>query len=571
MAGKREDPVGEPADKIRVIIDSVKDHAIFMLDCEGRVMTWNAGAREIKGFEAAEVLGTHFSRFYTEDDRARDKPAKLLAEARRHGRIEDEGWRIRKDGSRFWANVIISAIRDETSAHLGFTKVTRDMTERKRHEDEFATRARQQGAIAELSIYAMQTRDLQDVLRKAVQVVSETLGTELSAIFELQPGDDTLVLRAGVGCEEGLVHHATVPAGSGSLAEGALLSRQVVVVEDLRSSAPSFLSDHGVGSGMTGVIHSPADARPYGVFGTYTVGRRSFSKDAVYFLQVVANVVATAIMRDRKELELWNLQKEAHEERLRSARAQEAVHERDIFLSVAAHELRTPLAALQLKLQGVGQLLSKEPAESRRASKVAARIEDARRQTERLSDLVERLLDVSRVASGSIDLQPADVDLGEIVRAVVAELQNHARRVHTLLSVDVSGDARGRWDKHRIEQVLTNLTENALKYGDGKPIEVSVEGHGSDVRVTVTDHGIGISDSDVRRIFGLFERAAPVRHYGGLGLGLYITKQIVEAHGGRIRVSSEVGKGSQFVVELPKRCDALEIAARAEPELRRLA
>jgi PAS domain S-box-containing protein len=231
------------------------------------------------------------------------------------------------------------------------------------------------------------------------------------------------------------------------------------------------------------------------------------------------------------------------------ARAERAVRVRDEFLSVASHELRTPLSALMLQLGGLEHMIADGGADDRIAKKTAA----ALRHTHRLAKLVESLLDVSRLAAGRLTLTVEDCDLGELVQEVTERLGDEARRAGCPLIVRAQPGLHGACDRLRVEQVLTNLLGNALKYGAGHPIEIDV---GEDLArdaatVTVRDHGIGIAPDDLPRIFDRFERAAPARHYGGLGLGLYIAREIVQAHGGWIRADSVPGDGATFTVGLP--------------------
>ncbi|MFN7135517.1 MAG: sensor histidine kinase, partial [Myxococcales bacterium] len=229
--------------------------------------------------------------------------------------------------------------------------------------------------------------------------------------------------------------------------------------------------------------------------------------------------------------------------------AREAVHARDEFLSIASHELRTPLTALQLHLQG---LLRKLAAAEDAPPWVEGKLRTAQRQTERLSGLVDSLLDVARISTGRMKLQPEAFHLVEAVNEVQSRFAEQLARAGCELKVQVEGDAAGHWDRLRIEQVITNLLSNAVKYAPGKPIEVTVGGSGDWVTVTVTDHGMGIPSDAVPRIFDRFERAVSSRSYGGLGLGLYISRQIVEAHGGSIDVRTGEGEGTTFVVRLPR-------------------
>ncbi|HEY3352460.1 MAG TPA: ATP-binding protein [Polyangia bacterium] len=233
----------------------------------------------------------------------------------------------------------------------------------------------------------------------------------------------------------------------------------------------------------------------------------------------------------------------------RQRQAEEAIRLRDEFIVVAAHELKTPLTSLKLAVQ----LLARARAAETIGTETGARIvQSSARQTKRLERLVGNLLDVTSLTSGRFELAPREVDLGAVTRDVCDDFREDLARAGCELTVRADRPAAGRWDPLRVEQVVTNLLSNALKYGAGHPIEVTVDADSARASLSVRDHGIGIPPEDRARIFDRFERAVSVRHYGGLGLGLYISHQIVAAHGGEITVDSEAGHGATFTVVLPR-------------------
>ncbi|MDI1451516.1 ATP-binding sensor histidine kinase [Polyangium sp. 6x1] len=234
--------------------------------------------------------------------------------------------------------------------------------------------------------------------------------------------------------------------------------------------------------------------------------------------------------------------------RLYSA-TQEAVQTRDEFLAVASHELRTPMTSLGLSLQSLLRAIPSERPPDRRA--IEDLVRRACRQNDRMNRLIDELLDVSRFDAGHVALETTEVELGTLVREVVAQLELDLTR--SRCPVRIHGDAAvvGVWDRSRLEQVVTNLLANAIKFGAGKPITIATRKEAGSARLEITDQGIGIAPDQQARIFERFGRAVSVRHYGGLGLGLYICRRIVEAHGGSIRVESGEGTGSTFVLELP--------------------
>ncbi len=355
----------EAAEQFRLLVDSVRDYAIFKLDCEGLIISWNAGAERIKGYRADEIIGQHFSILHTPEAIAAGEPERHLAVARREGRFQQEGWRVRKDGSRFWASVVITALFDADGRLLGFAKVARDMTEARRHEQAL----------------------------------------------------------------------------------------------------------------------------------------------------------------------------------------EQAIRARDEFLQVASHELKTPLTTLLIQLDTLKRTIESAGALT---DSLSDSMDLATRQSVRLSRLIDSLLDVTRISGGRLVLEPVPFDFAEMLREMIDRLQVEARRLPAKLTLDAPASVPGTWDRLRVEQLVSNLLSNALKYGLGNPVTVELRDLGDRIQLSVTDGGIGIEPEFLQRIFDRFERAVSYRHYGGLGLGLFIAREITQAHGGVISARSEPGVGSTFTVVLPR-------------------
>jgi signal transduction histidine kinase len=233
--------------------------------------------------------------------------------------------------------------------------------------------------------------------------------------------------------------------------------------------------------------------------------------------------------------------------------AQEAVTARDEFLSIASHELRTPLTSLILQLQNMLRSIRDSGTEGVSPQRLQTRLEGALTQSQRLARLVNELLDVSRITSGHLDLQLEEVDLAGVVREVLERFEEELQLSGSEVSVSIPLAVVGRWDRFRLDQVVTNLLSNAIKYGRGRRVEITIEATGDSALLKVRDEGVGIAAQDLERVFSRFEHAGSGRNYGGLGLGLYIVRRTVEAMGGSVRAESELGAGSTFVVELPLR------------------
>jgi PAS domain S-box-containing protein len=626
------------ASEALALISFVRDYAIYTLDADGRVTSWNAAARAMKGYEAHEIVGQSIARFYTPEDLVQSKPGKLLETALAEGRGEDEGWRVRKDGSRFWASVLVTPIRDSSGRLQGFGKITRDLSERKAAE----TALREREAVITATLYSIgdaviATDELARITRVnpvAAKLTGwseiEGLGRPIDEVFRIvneethaQVEDPVRrVLREGIVV--GLANHTSLISRDGSerpiadsgapIRDDAGRTRGVVLVfrdvtaeramersleereerlraliDGVRDYAITMIDTEGRltywnagAERMKGYRAQEVLGRHYSLF--YTEEDRAggkpddvlrmatdqgrvedegwrLRKDGSKFL---AHVVTSAIYDEKGQLrgfakvtrdvtERRRMEEESREHRSRAIAAQLALKERDAFISVAAHELRTPLTALQLKLQGLEGFLAEGSVKPGAAGGASSRLDAAVKQTRRLGELVERLLDVSRIVSGRLEMTLEEVDLSELARQVVDEFREHALENGSEIHLAATERASGWWDRLRLQQVVTNLISNAVKYGQGKPIDLSVEDLGDHVRLMVSDQGIGISPDSIERIFERFERAVPGHHFGGLGLGLYVARYIVEAHGGTVNATSTTGQGTTFVVELPKR------------------
>ncbi|MCO5167967.1 MAG: ATP-binding protein [Planctomycetes bacterium] len=516
------------AEEFRLLVQSVQDHAIIRLDADGRVASWNAGAERITGYPADEALGRHVELFYTPEDVAAGRPRTNLERAAREGRAEGEGWRVRRDGARFWANATLTPLRDPDGRLRGFAKVTRDLTERRRGE---AHRA----LLDQVTVALASSLDADEGLRRAARLLAPGLGDW--CVVHLT--DDEGRLARTIAAHADAARAAEVEAaGGGWEPAGPGPARALVTGRPERQPA-------GAPEGPAALPGLPAAAfvslpvalrgRAYGALTLAREGAAGpFDDEELALAEEVARRAGLALDNARLYRE-----------------AQEAIRARDEFLQVASHELKTPLTPLLLQLDSLALALRKANGLGERLS---SKVDVATRQTVRLNRLVDSLLDVSRITGGRLELLPEEVDLAAVVRDVVQRFQPEARRVGCDLVVRAPAPVVGWWDRLRLEQVACNLLSNALKYGAGGPVEVEVvEAAAGVARLAVADRGIGIDEEGQRRIFSRFERAASVRHYGGLGLGLFITRRIVEEHGGTITVRSRPGEGATFTVELPVR------------------
>jgi signal transduction histidine kinase len=387
--------------------------------------------------------------------------------------------------------------------------------------------------------------DLGQVLNVLAREVAEAIGD--GCILQLVSED-------GQWLEPAAVHHPDPAAWA--LLEEAVRARKVRVGEGLQGAAlstgqtillPSLAAEAVEGTGPEAALrpylerHGPqgllvvalmAHGRACGsLMMLRDANQRPYGKDDAMLLESIASRAALAIADAR----LY-------------AAALQALRLRDDFLSVAGHELKSPLNALLLQLH----MLVRVAREARSSEGLAERAERVAHTGERLGLLVEDLLDVSRITAGQLRLQRAEVDLAVLAREGVSRLAEEFARVGCEVTVEAGQPVVGVWDRLRLEQVVMNLLSNATKYGQGQPVRVSVEDAGGLARLSVHDEGYGIATEDLERIFQRFQRSESTRHIQGLGLGLWISRQIAESHGGTLRVQSELGHGSTFILELPR-------------------
>lgn len=295
----------------------------------------------------------------------------------------------------------------------------------------------------------------------------------------------------------------------------------------------------GYESGAVDFLHKPLD--PHAV-----VSKVSVFVDLYQHRKALRHEMESLAAAHRKQEEL--VQQLQHTQR----ELERAVRMRDDFMSMVSHELRTPLNTLYLEAQLRQLHLSKGKLDSFSPEKLPTMIERDQRQIRNMVRLIDDMLDVTRLRRDALSIQTKPVDLAELARAVVDNLRHQAEAAGCAITLEAPDTLRGVWDEFRIEQVLTNLLTNALRYGGGKPVEMTVRLDGDNAVVSVRDQGIGISSEDHQRIFEQFERTDVSRkHAAGLGLGLYITHKIVTLHAGRIGVESTPGQGARFFVELP--------------------
>lgn len=240
-------------------------------------------------------------------------------------------------------------------------------------------------------------------------------------------------------------------------------------------------------------------------------------------------------------------------ERKAKEQAQEAIRARDEFLSIASHELKTPLTTIILRIQSTLDSILNQSLANFSGEKLVSSLNIAHEQTRRLQSLIKDLLNFSLITTGKLELELKEDNLTGLVRSVVNRFEDHLTLAGCSLKLEADEDIKGLWDQVRLDQAISNLLTNSIKYGESSPIEISVKKDGDKAKITVSDKGIGIDPKLQKTIFERFKRGTTDGKFQGLGIGLFIVKQIAEAHGGKIYVKSRLGEGSTFILELPIR------------------
>ena len=514
-------------DQFRLLVEQVQDYAIFLLDPTGHVATWNAGAERIKGYSASEIIGQPYTTFFTEEDRATSKPERLMRRARRHGRVEDEGWRVRKDGSRFWADAVLTALRDAEGHLLGYAKVTRDLTERQQLEGQRSLiQALQETAEARDQALADVEAD-RTLLHTVVRQMPAGVIVAASPTGKLILGNEQVeqIFRhpflASANVAEYAAYRGFHPDGRPYRPEEWPLARTLLTGEVVRDEEIEILR----GDDSRGIIL--ASAAP------------------VYDRQgeIVAGVVTFTDIAERKQIEREREHLLASEEVAR-AEAERGREQLQRFLGMVAHDLRNPLTSILAS----AQLLDRHETSPDRRERTAATIAN---QAHRMNAMVDSLVDAARIGAGELKMQPAPMDLVALERQVVEARQVTTAEHHILL--EAPERLEGTWDAARLEQAMDNLIGNAIKYSpNGGEVRVRIERQDGQALVSVSDQGLGVRPKELPQLFQLFSRLGSAGTIEGSGLGLYIVRGIVEAHGGRIWAESAgPGQGSTFYLTLP--------------------
>lgn len=497
-------------ERYRLMVEAVKDYSIFMLDPHGHILTWNDGGGVIQGYAESEVLGRHFSMFYTTSDLLDHKPERELEIAKQTGAYREEGWRVKKGGSLFWASVVLTALFNDQNKFIGYSKVTRDLTDRVQNEDSLRqSEARYRSLVEQVGDYGIFMLDTKGRIiswnegaRRIKGYNAEDVIGKYFSIFYPQedivdgkPSRELRIARTTGKYEE---------EGWRLRKDGTRFWANIVITA-------VYDTEHRL-TGFSKVTRDLTERK---------LAEQSLQESSNKYRQLVQ--------------ELWTTNRQL------SA----ANRELEQFTTIVSHDLKEPVRTVKSFLHLINQHIQQKKYELLDKS-VAKSIQGA----QRMQDLIDNLLHYSQISK--TDLNREELNMADIVMEAQQNLEEAIQKSGAGISLDI-GSVELLGDRVQLVQLFQNLLSNALKFTDEQKPEVTVHSSSENgiVTIVVTDNGIGIPEEHLEKIFGVFRRLHFPGQYPGTGVGLAICKKVVERHSGKIWAESRPGQGASFHITLP--------------------
>jgi PAS domain S-box-containing protein len=503
----------------RLLVESVTDYALYMLDTHGCITTWNGGAEQIEGFTAAEAVGKHISQLFAHDPLAAERCEHMMRFAEEHGRYEEEGWRTRRDGSRSWVNVVVTAVRDSAGRVKGFAKVARDITERKQHVEALRRSELRTRAIIETSLDAVVLMD------------------EHGVVHDWNPAAERMF-------------HYKRDDVMGKKMRDLIIPPYLRAMHD-KGMARYLTEGHSVILGQRfETVAQRADGTEFPV--TLAVAEIPTS-GARMFTGYISDI--TERKQNEEALKLFSQEMEQQVAQ-RTEQLEAANKELEAFSYSVSHDLRAPLRHIngfvEILQTSVTDALSKDD------RRLLNTIADSARH---MGKLIDDLLNFSRM--GRAELRFVPVELANTVQEALRELQSEARRPGVELTVGAMPTVEG--DPPMLRQAFINLIANALKYSrDRQPsrVEIFSEENEREYIIAVRDNGVGFDPAYAHKLFGVFQRLHSPQEFEGTGIGLAIVRRVIARHDGRVWAEGTLERGATFYIALPKRREAQGEEAR---------
>ncbi len=495
-------------ERFKIMVESVREYAIYMMDPNGYILTWNDGATSIKGYPSAEIIGKHFTLFYTPQDNQQGLPKQELRTTLEKGKFEGEGWRVKRDGSVFWAGFVLTPLYNDQGLHIGFSKVTRDLTEKKYHEESL--------------------RQSEEKFRLLVEQVTDY------GIFMMD--------------EKGIIT---------SWNQGARNIKGYTAEEIIGRHFSSFYPEEDIISGKPAMeLKIARENGKYEEEGWRIRKNKSRFWASVIITAVYNNGVLVGfskVTRDLTERKLGEQELALSKERYRKLAEElsetnrilsEVNSELEQFTSIVSHDLQEPIRTIKSYLTLIHQEIN-----SSNSEKLRLYLEKSIASTTRMRELIQNLLHYSQLSKAEISREPLDVesifnDVSQNLKALVDERK--ATIKYEIEEKSVFGN------RIQLGQLFQNLISNALKFNVSAHPQIMVRSYSSNglAQFSVQDNGIGIAEKDREKIFDIFKRLNSDKMFPGMGIGLAVCKKIAEQHHGSIHVESVPGTGATFYVSL---------------------
>ncbi|MBW4687850.1 MAG: response regulator [Komarekiella atlantica HA4396-MV6] len=520
--------------RFRLMVASAKEYAIFTLDLNGVITSWNPGAENLLEYSAAEIIGCDSRSLYTPEDNAQDRAGRELQTAQTQGQAENECWHVRKGGSRLWGSGFVMPLRDEADDVQGFIKIMRDVTSQRQADERLRL-------LYDITSDLLEVEQPMTLMHNLFSKLAPQLGLDFYYNYIVESKDNRLILhlKNHQGIPQEIVEAIEWLEFGEDLCGLVAQERQQIVLDHAQIATHPRAQTVRDLSGTT-YVGQPLIVQER-LLGTICFGSRTrtrFTSKEIDLLQLISEQIAIAL--DRANL-IVSIQQQAEQ-------LQRANQIKDEFLAVLSHELRSPLNPIL----GWAQLLQKGKLNAARQREALLTIE---RNAKLQSQLIEDLLDISRIMRGKLSLTVASLNLIPVISAALETVRLAAQAKNINLHIDLDPTAPISGDAARLQQVVWNLLTNAVKFtpDDGQVI-IELRQIDGLAQIRVIDTGIGIQPKFLPHVFDYFrqEDSSTTRRFGGLGLGLAIVRQIVEMHGGTVKAES-LGKnqGATFTVQIP--------------------